>query len=137
MPCNAMHPIQDLFLEGFSYVLQIDMHFICTPMWMKFYSCEKWVLQSSSPRKSLWAPYVSRHMTKPPKTSSGTRKSTSSMKEDGNRLLKMHGTTRHSNTTKSSSRAAESSRWTIWHSGGCSLKKELTSSPPARRTPSA
>jgi hypothetical protein len=27
-----MHPIQDLFLEGFSYVLQIDMHFICTPM---------------------------------------------------------------------------------------------------------
>jgi hypothetical protein len=21
-----MHPIQDLFLEGFSYVLQIDMH---------------------------------------------------------------------------------------------------------------
>jgi hypothetical protein len=45
MPCNAMHPIQDLFLEGFSYVLQIDMHFICTPMWTKFYSCEKWVLQ--------------------------------------------------------------------------------------------
>jgi hypothetical protein len=35
MPCNAMHPIQDLFLEGFSYVLQIDMHFICTPMWTK------------------------------------------------------------------------------------------------------
>jgi hypothetical protein len=22
-----MHPIQDLFLEGFSYVLQFDMHF--------------------------------------------------------------------------------------------------------------
>jgi hypothetical protein len=38
MPCNAMHPIQDLFLESFSYVLQIDMHFICTPMWTKFYS---------------------------------------------------------------------------------------------------
>jgi hypothetical protein len=35
MPCNAMHPIQDLFLESFSYVLQIDMHFICTPMWTK------------------------------------------------------------------------------------------------------
>jgi hypothetical protein len=35
-----MHPIQDLFLEGFSYVLQIDMHFICTPMWTKFYSCK-------------------------------------------------------------------------------------------------
>jgi hypothetical protein len=40
MPCNAMHPIQNLFLEGFSYVLQIDMHFICTPMWTKFYSCK-------------------------------------------------------------------------------------------------
>jgi hypothetical protein len=35
MQCNAMHPIQDLFLESFSYVLQIDMHFICTPMWTK------------------------------------------------------------------------------------------------------
>jgi hypothetical protein len=44
-----MHPIQYLFLEGFSYVLQIDMHFICTPMWTKFYSCKKWVLQSSTP----------------------------------------------------------------------------------------
>jgi hypothetical protein len=42
-----MHPIQDLFLESFfSYVLQIDMHFICTPMWTKFYSCKKWVLQA-------------------------------------------------------------------------------------------
>jgi hypothetical protein len=37
MPCHAMHPIQDLFLEGFSYVLQIDMHFICTPMLARFY----------------------------------------------------------------------------------------------------
>jgi hypothetical protein len=44
MSCHAMHPIQDLFLKGFSYVLQIDMHFIYTPMWTKFYSCEKWVL---------------------------------------------------------------------------------------------
>jgi hypothetical protein len=41
-----MHPIQDLFLEGFSHVLQFDMHFICTPMWAKFYSCKKWVLQT-------------------------------------------------------------------------------------------
>jgi hypothetical protein len=32
-----MHPIQDLFLEGFSNVLQIDMHFICTPMLARFY----------------------------------------------------------------------------------------------------
>jgi hypothetical protein len=27
MPCHAVHPIQDLFLECFSYVLQFDMHF--------------------------------------------------------------------------------------------------------------
>jgi hypothetical protein len=27
MPCHAMHLIQDLFLESFSYVLQCDMHF--------------------------------------------------------------------------------------------------------------
>jgi hypothetical protein len=27
MPCNAMHPIQHLFLESFSYALQFDMHF--------------------------------------------------------------------------------------------------------------
>jgi hypothetical protein len=27
MPCHAMHPIQDLFLESFSYILQFDMHF--------------------------------------------------------------------------------------------------------------
>jgi hypothetical protein len=40
-----MHPIHDLFLKSFSYVLQIDMHFVCTPMWTKFYSCKKWVLQ--------------------------------------------------------------------------------------------
>jgi hypothetical protein len=45
MPCHSIDPIQDLFLDGFSYVLQIDMHFICTPMWTKFYSCKKWVLQ--------------------------------------------------------------------------------------------
>jgi hypothetical protein len=51
MPCNAMHPIQYLFLEGFSYVLQIDMHFICSPMWTKFYSCKKWVLQNAA---AIW-----------------------------------------------------------------------------------
>jgi hypothetical protein len=43
-----MHPTQDLFLEGFSYVLQIDMHFICTSMWTKFYSCEKWALHAQA-----------------------------------------------------------------------------------------
>jgi hypothetical protein len=47
MPCHAMHPIQDLFLESFSYVLQFDMHFICTPMWTKFYSYKKWVLHKA------------------------------------------------------------------------------------------
>jgi hypothetical protein len=31
MSCHAMHPIQDLFLESFSYELQFDMHFLCTP----------------------------------------------------------------------------------------------------------
>jgi hypothetical protein len=40
-------------LEGFSYVLQFDMHFICTPMWTKFYSCEKWVLHFSGGVKPL------------------------------------------------------------------------------------
>jgi hypothetical protein len=49
MPCQAMHPIQDLFLEGFSYVLQIDINFICTPMWTKFYSCKKFVLHVKAP----------------------------------------------------------------------------------------
>jgi hypothetical protein len=48
-----MRPIQDLFLEGFSYVLQIDMHFICTPMWRKFYSCKKWVLHEVPSRVLL------------------------------------------------------------------------------------
>jgi hypothetical protein len=46
-----MHPIQDLFLKIFSYVLQIDMHFICTPMWTKFYSCEKRVLHQYKKHK--------------------------------------------------------------------------------------
>jgi hypothetical protein len=27
MPCHAMHPMQDLSLECFSYELQFDMHF--------------------------------------------------------------------------------------------------------------
>jgi hypothetical protein len=37
-----MHPIQDLFLESFSYELQLDMH---SYLHKKFYSCKKWVLQ--------------------------------------------------------------------------------------------
>jgi hypothetical protein len=33
------------FWNGFSYILQIDMHLICAPMLTKFYSCKKWVLE--------------------------------------------------------------------------------------------
>jgi hypothetical protein len=52
-----MHPIQDLFLESFSYVLQFDMHFICTPMWTKkiilvksgCYSSSQWESKASDP----------------------------------------------------------------------------------------
>jgi hypothetical protein len=54
MPCNASYT-RFIFLEGFSYVLQIDMHFICTPMWTKFYSCKKWVLQGGTPELGLVA----------------------------------------------------------------------------------
>jgi hypothetical protein len=43
------------FLKGFSYVLQIDMHFICTPMWTNFYSCKKWVLQGAWSSETLQA----------------------------------------------------------------------------------
>jgi hypothetical protein len=42
MTCHAMHPIQDLFLESFSYVLQFDMHSYVDK---KNYSSKKWVLQ--------------------------------------------------------------------------------------------
>jgi hypothetical protein len=40
-----MHPRQDLFLESFSYELQLDMH---SYLHKKFYSCKKWVLQLAS-----------------------------------------------------------------------------------------
>jgi hypothetical protein len=46
MPCHAMHPIQDLFLESFSYELQFDMQFLYALLFAQiFYSCKKWVLQ--------------------------------------------------------------------------------------------
>jgi hypothetical protein len=86
-------------------------------------------LRPSSTQKSSWAPYVSRHMTKLCRTSSGVKISTASMKEDGNMLSKMHDTARHSNATKSGSCIGESSRWKIWCSGRCSLERVLTSSP--------
>jgi hypothetical protein len=43
-------------------------------------------LRLSYRRKSPWAPYVSRHMTKKHRTSSGVKISTSSMREDDNLL---------------------------------------------------
>jgi hypothetical protein len=63
MPCNAMHPIQDLFLEDFSCVLQIDMHFICTLMWTKYslvkIGCYKHNgLIHSTSHQTLEKPYV-------------------------------------------------------------------------------
>jgi hypothetical protein len=46
MPCHAMYPIQDLFVESFSYELQFDMHFFMhSYLHKKIYSCKKWVLQ--------------------------------------------------------------------------------------------
>jgi hypothetical protein len=48
MPCHAMHPMQDLFLESFSYELQFDMHSYLHKI---FYSCKKWVLQAALRRR--------------------------------------------------------------------------------------
>jgi hypothetical protein len=50
MPCHAIDPIQDLFLESLSYVLQFDMHFLYALLCgQKFNSCKKWVLQTYPP----------------------------------------------------------------------------------------
>jgi hypothetical protein len=51
-------------------------------------------LRSSYPWTSPWAPPVSRHMTKPRRTSSGVMTLTTSMSEDGKQLSKTHGTIR-------------------------------------------
>jgi hypothetical protein len=52
MPCNVMHPIQDLFLESFSYELQFDMHFYMhSYLHKKFYSYKKLVLQTNPLRR--------------------------------------------------------------------------------------
>jgi hypothetical protein len=67
-------------------------------------------LRPSSLQKSPWAPYVSRHTTKPRWTSSGVKISTSSMREDANLLSNMHGTTKHSNATKRGLCVVERSR---------------------------
>jgi hypothetical protein len=50
MPCHAMHPIQDLFLESFSYVLQFDMHFYMhSSVDKNLILAKKWVLQTYPP----------------------------------------------------------------------------------------
>jgi hypothetical protein len=58
-----MHPIQDLFFGGFSYLRQIDMQPICTPTLAKFYSCKKWVLQPKSLHSSWTHLHEVRHPT--------------------------------------------------------------------------
>jgi hypothetical protein len=48
MPCHAIHPIQDLFLESFSYELQFDMQsYMHSYLRKSFYSCKKWVSQKA------------------------------------------------------------------------------------------
>jgi hypothetical protein len=50
-----MHPIQDLFLESFSYELQFDMHFYMHSYLHKFfYSCKKWVLHLKTKQASVY-----------------------------------------------------------------------------------
>jgi hypothetical protein len=64
MPCHAMHPIQDLFLESFSDELQFDMHFyIHSDLRKSFYSCKKWV--SNQAFKDLDPPELSRYRVPP------------------------------------------------------------------------
>jgi hypothetical protein len=66
MPCHAMHPMQDYFLEGFLYTRQIDMQPICTSMLAKFYSCKKWVLQvphQSRPLLVHWSSILDQILT--------------------------------------------------------------------------
>jgi hypothetical protein len=58
MPCHAMHPIQDLFLESFSYELQFDMHFYMhSYLQKKIYSCKKWVLHQLPLQLLTWSLY--------------------------------------------------------------------------------
>jgi hypothetical protein len=46
MPCNAMHPKQYYYWKDFYMQGKFDMQPICTSALAKFYSCEKWVLQT-------------------------------------------------------------------------------------------
>jgi hypothetical protein len=87
-------------------------------------------LRPSSPRRSPWALSMSRCTMKPRRTSFGVKISTWLMSEDGNLLLKMHGTGRHFSATTNSLCAAESSNWKIWCSDGPLAGKVPTSSPP-------
>jgi hypothetical protein len=59
-----MHPIQDLFLEGFSYVLQFDMHFYMhSYLDKKNYSCKKWVLQARDAATVVEATHIALTLT--------------------------------------------------------------------------
>jgi hypothetical protein len=53
MPCHAMRPMHDFFLEGFSYAQQIDMQPIYTSILAKFYSWKMWVLQTYDPYRNI------------------------------------------------------------------------------------
>jgi hypothetical protein len=82
------------------------------------------------PRRPPWSPSVSRHTTKPRRTSSGVMISTSSMSEDGKQLFEMHSTIRRSGAITIGSCIVGSSKWTIWCSGAYSSVKALP--PPPR-----
>jgi hypothetical protein len=50
MPCNAMHPIQDLFLVDFHMYYNLICNFYMHPyVDKKFHSSKKWVLHSAWP----------------------------------------------------------------------------------------
>jgi hypothetical protein len=79
---------------------------------------------------------VSRHMTKPHRTSSCVMTSTSLTSEDGKQLSKMRGAVRSSSAITSYSCLADSSRWTTWCSNTYSPVTTRTNFPPTGRVPS-
>jgi hypothetical protein len=89
-------------------------------------------LRLSSRRKSP-CPHVSRHMTKPHRTSSTVMTSISSMSKDGKQLSKTHGIVRRSGAITNGSRVTGSSRCATWCSSAYSPMKAQINSPPAGR----
>jgi hypothetical protein len=49
----SCHPMQDYFWKYFYMHDKFDIQHICTSMLAKFYSCKKWVLQSSTVIKAV------------------------------------------------------------------------------------